>query len=336
MNGQEKTPDLLLELGNLTARRTRDGQLQHALRTALALTDGDAAVVHIPSARRVERLVMYAGSPAPAKLPAEADASLVVSHLAGCVEPLAVADLSQESHLMVSDACPGVEAGPALFTALRLRDPLPGYLAVYRRCGRARFAQADVRALLLLSGWLVTALECLRLSSGVEKVALGDDLTGVYNARFLKRALQRELQRAGRYGQEVSLVLADVDRLGALNAEHGELRGSVLLREMAVLLAQQVRSFDLLARCGADEFMLVLPQTGRSGAVELAERLRAVVERHAFTRLPAGAVTLSLGVVTFPQEGTKAKALTAAADRALTRARQNGMNRVETLDRCAA
>jgi len=336
MNGQEKTPDLLLELGNLTGRRTRAGQLQHALRTALALTDGDAAVVLIPSARRVERLVMYAGTPAPAVLPAEPNGSQVASHLAECAEPLAVADLSQESHLAASDACPGVEAGPVLFTALRQRDPVPGYLAVYRRRGRARFAQAEVRALLLLTGWLATALECLRLSSGVEKLTLGDDLTGVYNARFLKRALQRELQRAGRYGQELSLVLADVDRLGALNAEHGELRGSVLLREVAALLAQQVRSFDLLARCGADEFMLVLPQTGRGGAVELAERLRSVVEGHAFPQLPAGAVTISLGVATFPQEGTRAKALTAAAERALAQARQNGMNRVETLDRRAA
>ena len=336
MEGQEKTPDPLLELGNLAERRTRAGQLQHALRTALALTDGDAAVVLIPSARRVERLVMYAGSPAPALLPADPQGSEVVRNLIECCEPLAVADLSEEAHLALSDACPGVGAGPALFTALRQRDPMPGYLAVYRRRGRARFALGEVRAMLLLSAWLGTALECLRLSSGAEKLALGDDLTGVYNARFLKSALRRELRRAGRFGQELSLVLADVDPIGGFGAEQGELRGAVLLRELAALLSQQVRSFDLLTRYRADEFMFVLPQTGKSGAVELAERMRALVESHAFPSLAAGAVTISLGVATFPQEGTDATALSASVERALAHAQQRGMNRVETLDRRAA
>jgi diguanylate cyclase (GGDEF)-like protein len=336
MNGQEKLPDLLVELGSLTERRTRAGQLQYALRTALALTDGDAAVVLVPSARRVERLVMYAGSPAPAVLPAGPQGSQVVLTLTECGEPLSVADLSDEAHLAVADACPGIEAGPVLFTALRQRDPVPGYLAVYRRRGRARFAPGEVRAMLLLSAWLGGALECLRLSSGAEKLALGDDLTGVYNARFLKSALRRELRRAGRFGQELSLVLADVDPIGEFDVEHGELRGSVLLRELAALLSQQVRSFDLLTRYRADEFMFVLPQTGKSGAVELAERMRALVESHAFPSLAAGAVTISLGVATFPQEGTDATALGASVERALVHAQQSGMNRVETLDRRAA
>lgn len=336
MNNQEKTPALLLELGNPIERRNRADQLQQALRTALALTDGDAATVLIPSGRRVERLVMYAGSPSPAVVPTCPQGSEVVRTLTECAEPLSVADLSEETRLAASDGCPGVEAGPVLFTALRLRDPLPGYIAVYRRRGRARFANAEIRSLLLLSAWLGTSLECLRLSTGLEKRALGDDLTEVYNGRFLRSALGREIRRAGRFGQEVSIVLADVDHLGAFNEEHGELRGSVLLRELAGLLAQQVRSFDLIARFRRDEFMLVLPQTCKVGAAEVAERLRTTVERHAFSPLSPGAVTISLGVASFPQEGADARSLIASVERALARAQQRGMNCVEILDRRAA
>ncbi len=336
MNHQEKTPALLLELGNPAERRTRAGQLQQALRTSLALTDGDAAVHLIPSGRRVERLVMYAGSPSPAVVPNCPEGSEVVRTFAECPEPISVGDLSDESRLAASDGCPGVEAGPVLFTALRLRDPQPGYLAVYRRRGRARFGTAEVRSLLLLCAWLGTSLECLRLSTGTEKRALGDDLTEVYNGRFLRTALGREVRRAGRFGQELSLVLADVDHLGAFNEEHGELRGSMVLREIAALLAQQVRSFDLIARYRRDEFMLVLPQTGRVGAAEVAERLRAVVERHAFAPLSPGGITISLGVASFPQEGADARSLIASVQRALAQAQQRGPNCVEILDQRAA
>ena len=336
MNGQERMPDPLLDLGSLTERRTRAGQLQHALRTALALTDGDAAVILIPSARRVERLVMYAGTPAPAFLPPDPQGSAAARHLGEVGEPLAVADLSAEANLAPTDACPGIEAGPALFTLLRQREPAPGYLAVYRRRGRARFALGEVRAMMLLTAWLGATLECLRLSGGSEKLTLGDDTTGVYNARFLKSALRRELRRAGRFGQELALVLVDVDHPGGPDGEIGGPPSGSLLREVAALLTQQVRSFDLLARQSGGRFVFVLPQTGRSGAAEMAERVRATVERQALASLPAGAVTVSLGVAAFPRDGTDAAALTAAAERALTHARQCGTNRVETPDRRAA
>jgi diguanylate cyclase (GGDEF)-like protein len=336
MNTQENTPALLLDLGDTFARRNRAEQVQHALRTALALTDGDAAVVLTQSGRHVERLVMYAGSPAPAAVPPAPKGSEVARTLIESLEPISVADLSEQSQLAAADGCPGVEAGPVLFVALRQRDPVPGYLAVYRRRGRARFGMAEVRALQLLTAWLGSTLECLRLSSGAEKLALSDELTEVYNARFLRSALRREVRRAGRFGQPLSLVLADVDHLGAFNDSHGELRGSLVLRELATLLAQQVRSFDVLARYRRDEFMLVLPQTGRDGAIEVAERLRAAVAQHAFPSAEPGAVTICLGVATFPQEGADATSLLSAVERALAQAQQRGTNTVETLDRRAA
>ncbi len=335
MSAEQKALGPLLDLGNLGIRRTRAEQIEHALRTALLMTQADAAVALSPTARRGERLALHAGSMAPALVPAHSAGSEVARSFAESSEPLVLPDLSEEERWSTGDGCPGVEAGPVLYVALRQRDPSPGYLAVYRRRGRARFSLADTRAMVLLSNWLGLALENLRLSSGMEKLAVTDGLTEVYNARFLRTALRRELRRAGRFGQELSLVLVEVDQLESFQAEHGDLRAAAVLKEFASLLAQQVRAFDLVARTGGDGFMLILPQTGKKGAVEVAERMRTAVERNEFSAGPAGAITASFGVASFPGEGADDKALVASVERAAAQARERGPNCVHSLERAA-
>lgn len=317
MAAQDKALELLLELGNPSVRRTRAEQLEHALRTALALTDGDAAVALAPTGRRTERLVLYAGSPATALLPAPSQGSMVVRSLIENPQPLALPDLSEDPRMVGGDGCPGVEAGPVLFAALWQRDPAPGYLGVFRRRGRARFSPTEIRALALLTGSLANSLESLRLASGAEKVTLTDDLTQVYNARFLKSALARELKRAGRFGHELALVMVGIDGLAAHRERDGDLRGSALLRETATVLAQQVRSFDLLTRHGDERFVAVLPQTGREGAQQVAERMKRAIAFHPYTGLKPGDVTLSAASSVFPHDGAEAPSLLAMAERAL-------------------
>ena len=335
MSLHEKALGPLLELGNIAARRTRAEQIEHALHAALMSTEADAAVVLSPLARRGARLVLHAGSAAPALVPSHETGSEVVRFFAEGSQPVVLTDLSEETRWILCDGCPGVEPGPVLYVPLRLRDPATGYIAVYRRRGRARFSLADSRVMLLLSNWLGLALESLRLSTGMAKLAVTDGLTEVYNARFLRTALRRELRRAGRFGQELSLVLVELDQLEAFQAEHGEMRASVILREFASLLAQQVRSFDLVARARGDGFMLILPQTGKRGAMDVAERMRAAVERNEFSAGTAGTITASFGVASFPREGPDEKTLVASVERAVAQARQRGPNCVHSLDRAA-
>src|SRR6185295_16347695 len=139
---------------------------------------------------------LHAKSSKPAKLPEPEGGSEILRGFARATEPIAIPDLSEDSSVSAGDSCPGVEAGPALYTPLRQRDALPAYIAVYRRPGRARFTTTDARIMLLLGAWLTTAPETFRLATGTEKLTVTDDLTEVYNQRFLKSALRREIQRA--------------------------------------------------------------------------------------------------------------------------------------------
>jgi diguanylate cyclase (GGDEF)-like protein len=247
-----------------------------------------------------------------------------------------VGDVGTAGRLGPEDRCPGLEAGPAVFVPLRLRDQSHGYLAVFRRRGTATFGAEDVRLLTLLAAWTAMALENLRLAQNVEKLAVTDDLTQVYNYRFLKSALRREIKRAGRYHQDLSLLMLDVDNLKGYNDRHGHLRGSFLLREMAGLFSAHVRSWDLVAKYGGDEFTVILPQTDLAGARTVAERLRAAVEEHAFPLAQRGQITVSIGVAAFPIDGQTTSALIETADRALYVAKQRGRNQAAWGEREAA
>jgi len=334
MSSLDKALNNLIDLGNPAVRRDRAEQLDQALRTLLALTEGDAAAIVLPG--RGERLVMHNGSAAPSLSPGHSEGSEVVRTFAQNPQPISLNDLSDGPRYLTHDACPGVEAGPALFAALRNRGPEPGYLAVYRRRGRARFMAADTRAVVLLATTLQHSLETLRLSRGLEKLAFNDDLTEVYNARFVRTALKRELRRAARFGQELSILLVEADRFPVWLKSVGPAISDGRVKELAALLVQQVRSFDFVARFGSAQFLVVLPQTPRPGAVEVAERIRAAVQAAAFTDARAGEVTVSIGVSAFPREGAEPPALIATATRALAAAQRQGRNRVDSgLDRAA-
>jgi diguanylate cyclase (GGDEF)-like protein len=336
MLSREKILESLLDLSGRSATRSRPELLGTVLRSAMALTESEGSMAVVSPGRKPERFTLRPGmgEPEVTLLDRINGDSTRPMPLHG--KPVLVADVDAAGRVAAEDRCPGVEAGPAVYVPLRLRDQMPGYLAVFRGRGAGPYGAEDARLLTLLAAWTAMALENLRLALNVEKLAVTDDLTQVYNYRFLKSALRREIKRAGRYHQDLSLLMVDVDNLKAYNDRHGHLRGSFLLREMAGLFSAHVRSWDLVAKYGGDEFTVILPQTELAGARTVAERLRSAVEGHTFPLATPGQITVSIGIAAFPVDGQTTSALIETADRALYLAKQHGRNQTEYVEREAA
>jgi len=328
---RERALEALLELSDVGSGRSHEALVEKALRVTLALLPCEGVIALTARRRRLERATLVRGQSEPQVMESPRPSADATRALLRIGVPIHSADLADDPRFGELDRCPGVEPGPALFVRLRLREQASGYLAVFRGRGQRAFTADDTATLLLIAAWAAAALDHRRISESLEKLAVTDDLTQVYNYRFLKTALRREIKRAGRFGQELALVMIDVDNLKLYNDRHGHLRGSLLLKEIAASIAEQVRSFDLVAKYGGDEFTIILPQTGREGAVVVAERIRAAVAARAFALAPAGTISISLGVAMFPGDANEGTALIQAADRGLYMAKQRGRNRVESL-----
>lgn len=158
-----------------------------------------------------------------------------------------------------------------------------------------------------------------------------DDLTGLATHGALKERLEREFHRALRYQRSLSLLMVDVDYFKHYNDRFGHPAGDRLLRRVGRMVAGELRRVDFGARYGGDEFSVILPETPKTAATVVAERIRHSIEKHPFLHResqPLGRVTVSVGVATYPDDAGAAVKLVEAADRALYQAKTDGRNRV--------
>ncbi len=222
------------------------------------------------------------------------------------------------------------QSGPVLAVALRRPPHVFGVIALFAPSESSDFDDAAESALEALAGPVSIAVENVLLHDEATRASTIDQMTGVWNYRYLMNSLNREVERANRFDRSLSVLMLDLDHFKRVNDTHGHPRGDTVLREFAARVQAEVREVDTLARYGGEEFAVVLPETTAAGAENLAERICAAIRAQPFTadgtEVPLG-ITVSIGGSVYPEHGTTSRDLIHAADRALYSAKAGGRDR---------
>lgn len=179
------------------------------------------------------------------------------------------------------------------------------------------FGQRDLTLMQAVGAQLAAAIEVAGLHERLKVAASTDGLTGIHNYRYFWDRLEEEVSRAERRGTDLSIAYFDIDGLKAVNDEHGHLAGDAVLRTLGGVIGSHVRSEDVPARYGGDEFAIVMPETPKEEAEKAVERLMELIDR---ARVPLdGGASIpmprrSWGVATYPADGRTAKELVRSAD----------------------
>jgi diguanylate cyclase (GGDEF)-like protein len=242
-------------------------------------------------------------------------------------------------HVAVAELDPNAaRAQPVAAVGLPLvgRDGVLGAIVILDRepSRRALPVSAVARGLRALVEPAGLALDTALRLDRAEALSVTDDLTQLYNSRFLHQALRREVKRVSRGGRPLSVLFVDMDGFKSVNDRHGHLSGSAALVEVGEVIRQSARETDVVSRFGGDEFALVLPETSAGGAVAVGERVRDRIAAHVFL---AGAglhvrLSASVGVATLSATLPTAESLLQAADRAMYWVKAHGKNGIHVAE----
>jgi diguanylate cyclase (GGDEF)-like protein len=196
---------------------------------------------------------------------------------------------------------------------------------------RGKFTRADLQILLTLVEPCAIAIENAILFQKAEQLTITDDLTKLFNSRYMNLYIGREIKRCKRHGIPLSVIFLDLDGFKSVNDQYGHLAGSTTLTEVGHILTQCVRESDILARYGGDEFVVVLPETPPSGALVIAERIRKAIEERVFLKPQglAARISASIGIASYPDHALTPEGLIQKADQAMYRVKERDKNGIE-------
>jgi diguanylate cyclase (GGDEF)-like protein len=231
----------------------------------------------------------------------------------------------------VSMCIPLIAQGETLGVLHILVDPAVKELAEHHLNEKSRLAKS-------LAEHVGLAIANLKLREAMRNMSVRDSLTGLYNRRYMDEALIQELHRARRSGEQVAVLMLDIDRFKTFNDSFGHKAGDAVLQELGRFLRSSTRAGDIACRYGGEEFAIILPSSTLEGGARRAEEIRQGVKLLTLVddKRSLGEINVSLGVAIFPDHGTEPEKLLQAADSALYQAKRSGRDRVVLFGRGAA
>lgn len=259
----------------------------------------------------------------------------LIGWVAQYAKPVLIPDPSKKKEFTPpADVLVGMDADALLCVPLRSKEKTLGVIEIRRKGkGTVPFGEEDLTTIAVIADYSAIAIENARNFQRIQELTITDDLTSLFNVRHLHTLLEAEVLRAARYRKNFSMVFLDLDHFKKVNDTWGHMHGSQLLRETADVLQAHIRNVDCGARYGGDEFIILLPETGKEDAIIIAERLRKAIETNSFLQDKGLSVhfTASFGVATFPEDAQTKDDLIRLADKAMYSVKNSTRNNVSAV-----
>jgi len=213
---------------------------------------------------------------------------------------------------------------------LKSKGNILGVIELINELKDGSFSKDDLTIVQALADFAAIAIENARYVVKVKELTIRDDVTGLYNARYLQESLDKEVNRSRRHNRKFSLIFLDLDHFKKINDTYGHLVGSKLLKEFAVLVNEFLRDMDVPTRYGGDEYVLILPETDKKQAYTVAKRLRDTLNEYIFLKDEDFEIkiTASFGVATYPDDALHKLDLLRLADNAMYKVKETTRNDV--------
>lgn len=330
----EVSERLMAMISELALLDTMEELLDTLLRMAAELLDATCGSVMLLDEERVTMRIEAAlrmGLTIARSLPLRVGEG-IAGRVAASGQPLLVNDIERDGRVEPTNR-PRFRTKSFISVPLAFKGDVFGVLNLSDKRDNRIFVKEDLEILSTLTGHAAAIIHRSRQMARtelLEQLSITDPLTELYNRRFLEKRMHEELNRCLRQDQPLTVMLIDLDHFKCYNDSCGHMDGDLALKKTSRILRSCVREMDVVTRFGGEEFCILLPGTAKEEALTVAERIRLGIEHEPIRgeeMLPGGRLTSSIGLASFPDDGTTAHALLHAADVALYRAKHLGRNR---------